>query len=125
MGTSIIKIDSRTVLIQIMVAVANELLHYKHIVVSCAVATQNFRRTKPSGLALFKSYLTICIYFMILIGYEKSVINKNNSDKINVYLLMPQSHYSSRCFAMLWRCKNVKHRRTSLDIVRMFGNVHR
>ena len=53
MGTSIIKIDSRTVLIQIMVAVANELLHYKTILVSCAVATQNFRQTKPSGLALF------------------------------------------------------------------------
>ena len=23
------------------------------------------------------------------------------------------------------KCKNVKHRRTSLDIVRMIGNVHR
>ena len=89
MGTSIIKIESHTVLIQIMVAVANELLHYKTIVVSCAVATQNFRRTKPSGLALFKSYLTILIYFMILIGYEKSVIDKKKtSDKINVYLLI-------------------------------------
>ena len=48
MGTRIIKTDLRTVLIQIMVAVANELLHYKNNVglVSCAVATQNFRRTK-------------------------------------------------------------------------------
>ena len=53
MGTSIIKIDSRTFLIQIMVAVANELLNYKNNVVPCVVATQNFRRTKPSGLALF------------------------------------------------------------------------
>ena len=88
MGTSIIKIVSRTVLIEILVAVENELLHYKTIVVSCAVATQNFRRTKSSGLALFQSYLTIWIYLMILIGYEQSVINKNNSDKINVYLLI-------------------------------------
>ena len=53
LGTSILKIGSRTDLIQIMVADGNESFHYKNIVVSCAVATQNFRRTKPSGLALF------------------------------------------------------------------------